>query len=290
MNSSWIRPCVSNAQAYAMRGGSPNIWVADLVCDIWPAHHVTGVFIMYCFLQNWPIVFLLTGLAEAYEAVGRAVNGGTAVPLLEDVEGGESMTNAIVDDWVIAGTIGLLLGGLFMYHLRTRALVDKHRWRQQRTSWWFYVLVVIASIGPTAFMPLFVIDTPPGVMNVAAFSTNKTDLWLGPGLISTFRAFLYAQAFVVEGRFSKAWVSEPPWKRSTFYSAQWAICGILEIQAPWDWFYSGAIQVYVLSGLMLVYMIILAIGRGQWQYFVTRFSSWARRGGSDDTDLTHPAE
>lgn len=291
-----VHPCLDGAAAIALRGGSENAWKADLTCDIWPAPHVANPFILYCMTQWWPVVFLLTGVNELVESLGRVLNGGSTVPLLELIEGGESLTEALVDDWLICGGIGLILGGLFMYHIRYYPLLSLRAWRFKRGAFFFYLGFTIVWILPYTVNAVLSIPTPAGVTGVASFSTDKAELYIGPPFTVLAHAAVAIIALWLEPSFSNAWVGTPHWKRSTFWVGMWALTALLEIQATWDWLYSGAIQVYLLSFLLAMYMLVIAFYRGQLRYFGERFMSWSYVGKIDriteagfHTDPLHPS-
>lgn len=277
-----IRSCLDEASARALRGGTSNTWIADLTCDIWPGTHVVNPFILYCMTQWWPLVFLLTGVSELLEGVGRMLNQGGGAPLLEIDETGESLTQALVDDWLICGGIGLLLGGLFMYHIRRQPLLSVHKWRYHRRAFYFYAAFTVAWLLPYPFNALVVVAPPPGgISGYAAYSANKTEVHLGPPAIVALHGVASFVALGFEPRFSTAWQGAEPWKRSTFWVGSWALAACFEMQATWDWFYSGAIQTYLISGVLAAYLLAAAAYRGQWQYFVDRFASWSYYGEID---------
>lgn len=276
-----VHACYSQAAALAKRNStSPNVYIADLLCDPWAGTHVVGPFLLYCFTQNPWVVFLITGLNELFEQVARTLNAGGGIPLIEDIEGeglGESLTNSLVDDWLTQGSIGLLLGGLFMYHLVTYALVSVKVWRRQRSQWYFYgaflLLWFIAYPIPTR-----VIVTPPSnttLPRVAGFTEDKSDLWIGFAVVVIYHGFLVLQAWAIEPYFSTAWKDEPAWKRPYFWFGSWGVGACFEIQSMWDYLQSSAIQTWAIAGAISIYLIGLAIARHQLPYFIRRFDSWA---------------
>lgn len=260
---------MTSAQARLARPGSDNVWRADLICDIWAPTHIANPFFIYCMTQSWPITFLFTGVAEIAEGV--LVAGGTAFPL----EVSESLTEVLIDDWLIQGGLGLLLGGLFMYTIKAHALLSSKRWRTRRSEWYFYALIVVLYfLANVSGFAGFYVEAPPDTRNLAGF--NTTDLWLSPAVNVAYHGILLTGVYAVEPHFStQVWLGEPPWKRSSFWCGAWVIGAALELQAPWDYFYSSAIQSWLITAIIALYLLGIAAVRGEWPYFVQRFGSWA---------------
>jgi hypothetical protein len=277
-----IRACLTMDAALALRNTTVNAYVADLICDPWAATHIALPFFLYCFMQNWPIVFLITGLNELGESLLRVVaGGGGGLPLIEDSEGGgvgESLTGALVDDWLTQGGIALILGGLFMYHFETEALLSLKTWRRRRGQWWYYLFIILLRV--ITVYPFSVgLQIPPvgniTLPRIADFTEDKSLVWVGFAGMVLFNGVLVLQAWALEPYFSIAWRKEAPWKRPYFWAGLWVISSAFEIQAMWDYFYSSAIQTWLIAGIVAVYLIAIAVARHKWLYFVTRFDSWA---------------
>jgi len=264
-------PCKTIVEIIALRG--INSYTADLLCDPWANTHILGPMFLYILTQNWPIVFLLTGLNEVLEAVLVQLSGGFAIfPEVEGQNDFESITQALVDDWLTQGSIGLILGGLFVYALRSPVLWKG--WRTDRTRWWYYFFVfgifIILTI-PTSLT----IEKPEGLEGVSSSTTNKTDFWVGPPIVTILEGGVIMLAQYGEPWYSNAWLKEPPWKRRAFWNGFWVIHACYHIQAPWDWFYSGHAQSWLLSGILAVALLVIIGLNGDLNYAIERFDSWA---------------
>lgn len=234
-------------------------------------------------IQNWPLVFLYTGLNELIEAAARMLNSGGGVPIFEDLEQGglgESMTNALIDDWLTMGGIGLIMGGLFMYHISSAALLSRDTWRRRRSQWYYYFAVIVMWFLIYPASAIVVVDVPNGNstaagIRIAGYRQDKSDAWLGFAVSVAYHGLLVLQAWALESYFSVAWNQEPPWKRPYFWCGAWTISALLEMQSMWDYFYSSAVQAWIISGIVCGYLLALAVARHKLPEFVDRFQSWA---------------
>ena len=174
--------------------------------------------------------------------------------------------------------IALILGGLFMYHFETQALLSTKVWRARRWQWWYY--------GALLALWFVIYPFPPGVRippvgnitlpRIADFSEDKSGVWVGFAVVVIYHGLLVLQAWALEPYFSTAWRAEEPWKRPYFWAGVWVITASFEIQAMWDYFYSSAAQTWLIAGILGLYLVGIAVARRKWLYFVTRFDSWAR--------------
>lgn len=253
---------------------SPESYNAHLLCDPWAAPHILGPVFLYILIQNWPIVFLLTGMNEIFERFITLPDGLLFFPEVDALNDGESSLNQLIDDWATQGGIGLILGGLFVYSLRSPVLLKG--WRTNRRRFWFYFFVAITYFF-ISIMTSITINKPVGLAGVSSSKVNKTDLWVGPQLSTALEGGLILMAQYGEPFYSNAWVKEPPWKRRWFWNGFWVIHACFSTQSAWDWFYSGHAQTWLLSGILALVLMTIIIINGDWFYTIERFGSWADR-------------
>lgn len=283
-----VNACLTQTAALEkLNQTATNAYVAHLICDPWSTTHIVNPFTLYCFLQNGWVVFLLTGLNELIEQVIRVLGQG-GIPIIEELEAanegsGETYTTAMVDDWLTGGALGLILGGLFMYHIAAHALVSVKQWRRRRSEWAFYIVFLVVWL--VAYAPVFPITITPQsnqtLPRVAGYTDDKSDLWIGAALMVIFHGALVLLWWSLEQWASRAWDQEPPWKRHYFWFGMWTIGACLEIQAMWDYLQSSAIQGWTITGVLSLYMLAIAVYRGRVDYFIKRFDSWALQSTRD---------
>ena len=268
-----MRPCYTLNEIVPSL--SPNGYNAHLLCDPWAVPHIMGPMFLYILIQRWPIVFLLTGLNEILEQVLVVASGGFGIfPEVSGANDFESSTNQLIDDWLTQGSIGLILGGLFVYALRSPALWKG--WRTDRRRWWFYFFVAL-SYFLISILTSMTIVKPVGLEGVSSSTANKTDLWVGPQIVTAAEGSLMLLAQYGEPFYSNAWLKEPPWKRRWLWNGFWVIHACFSVQSTWDWFYSGHIQTWLLAGVLAALLLGVIVVNGDWFYTIERFGSWADR-------------
>lgn len=268
-----VRPCYTKNELIPPM--DPNSFIAHLLCDPWAVQHIMGPMFLYILTQNWPIVWLIVLINEVFEEILVQISDSSLLfPGVDSVNDIESTVQRLIDDGLIQVSIGLILGGLFVYALKSPVLWKG--WRTNRRQWWFYFIVTLFYLLGTVLTSM-TIEKPTGLEGVSSSNANKTDLWIGPQLTTIAIGGVTLLAQYGEPFYSTAWLKEPSWKRRWFWGSFWSIYACFNIQSTWDWFYSGHAQTWLLSGILAVILMTIIVIDGDWIYTIRRFGSWADR-------------
>lgn len=266
-----MTPCSTLNELIPLAG--TNGYVAHLLCDPWATPHVMGPMFLYLLIQHWPTVFLLTGLNEIMERVLIVLIGDFGIfPSIDSANDVESAVQQLVDDWLTQGGLGILIGGLFVYTIRSPVLWTG--WRTNRRQWWFYAIVALFYF-ILSVLTSTTIDKPVGLIGASSTNVNRTDFWIGPYIVSVGWGGLVFLIQWSEPIYSSAWVTEPRWKRRWFWNGYYIFFLLFSLQSPWDWFYSGAAQTWLLSAISITMLLSVLVIQGRWTWAIRRFDSWA---------------
>lgn len=111
-----------------------------LVCEVnkgWPAVHVTLPLVVYLFLGDLLAAWTLAGVGELLEISAVLLAGSFVLFSTEEVEL-ETLAGSLVGDWLLNGTLGVLLGWALARVLRVPPLLPAwpHPERRRPNAWW----------------------------------------------------------------------------------------------------------------------------------------------------------
>lgn len=119
-NASYEATCLT----YAARAQASWDFVVCEANKGWPAAHITLPLVTYVFLQDFWIAWCIPGLFEAFEIATLLFFGDFILFDTLDVER-ETLAGALLGDWLINGTLGVLLGVLLVRVLCLPRLVPR---------------------------------------------------------------------------------------------------------------------------------------------------------------------
>lgn len=235
-----VRACIPVLTA---AGLLPGDMVNTFACDQWAAIHVINPFLLTVYSRSAFFGFFMAGIGELIEAVFLWCFSNYAIYVSANSQG-ETIAMSLVDDWLIQGGIGALMGWVFY---RT---VDAYPSFLNYTKplHLFYYLFMVLGLQIILTSVLFMV-----AFGGFLFGINLT--YVVQGLVILF-------IFWTEPR------SVGRYHRLEFGAILWFHCISYVAQSQFDWFFSGAYQTWLITGILIV---------GFWAPYSLLKHDWFRR-------------
>lgn len=240
-------------------------WSIFNMCDRWAASHLTTPFVI-ALLLTYPtmplfgkwwgpfISFVIAGFFEIFEIFSRVFLGSFITFFTKDGLSAEpeNFTGSYLEDWALHGGLGtFLLAGLFIKAVKFPPFLWGTRPSKKNSKYVrYYLCVILAYVIP---FTIFSLDLESGFP-------------LGPILVVIWQVLWVLLVILSEGR----WMGKYSDRDGVWTSGRWKgytrrerlifWWGIALITAPYltqnifDWFFSNAIQSYV---MVFTYSVIL---------------------------------
>jgi len=227
-------------------------------CSMWSGPHLANPFFLMILTQNWIISFLVSGVFEIVETLMVAIFRNFAF-FPGDENNLENMVDSLVDDWLIQGSLGVLLGAWVIWYFKPPQL-----WRGWYTDrgvfmWWllWYLLVMVsqASFG-------------------IKLNDDTNDFPLGPTIAVIIISCVFAFMIQTEPKMEEAWDGRTARSRMEFWMAVVAIYFSFYYVVQFDWCVGSSPQTWIMWGIWIIVFFVFALinGRGaeiyqllQWQ-------------------------
>jgi hypothetical protein len=214
-------------------------FVNTYACDVWVVPHILAPMFL-CILTRAPFfAFAIAGIAEIGEALANAMFGDFVI-FITDNDVGENITGILLDDWLIQGGIGVLLGIVIIAifkpprYIDLRDICPARKGEKRHVGRFFYYL----------FLFLFLVA--PAItyrLAIGSFSSAGVILYpvLNLGVIGIHLLIQYCQRKRVNYEF---WFTIV------------AISLVLNVQNIFDYLYSSAIQSWLWSSVIMLYLLL----------------------------------
>lgn len=243
-------------------------WSIFNMCDRWAASHVTTPFVLALFLtyptmplfKKWfgPFMsFMIAGIFEQFEIFSRVFFGVFITFFTKDGLSAEpeNFVGSYLEDWGLHGALGaFLLGGLFIHVVKFPPLLWGGRSKHPKYTW-YYLAVILFYVLPFV---VFSVDLDNGFP-------------LGPIIVAAWQVVWAFLVIVTEGYWmgtyspkkdlwtSGRWLGYTRRQRLTFWWGIPAITAPYLTQNIFDWFFSNAIQSYVMIAFYSTILLIIAM-------------------------------
>ena len=214
-------------------------------CDVWPVPHILVPMLAGLFTK-WPLFgFFIAGVWEIIEIlilmIFQTFNVFFVGPDANSAY--ENLGQAFIDDWLIHGGIGTLLAWTLLHTFDMPLLVDFGEFWTKLYKFWYYVFAFIILALPLSTWYGYEID----------------GIRLGV-LIAPFLQLIVIGLIVLTEP-KATWLG---YSRVTYWMCWWPLSLALNISNMFGWFYSGAIQAWLLTGIYYVILLGVAQYRNKW--------------------------
>ena len=213
-------------------------FVNTYACDAWTVPHILAPMFL-CVLTRAPFfAFAIAGIAEIGEALANVLFGNFVI-FITDNDVGENITGILLDDWLIQGGIGVLLGIVIIAIFKPPRYIDirdicPHRKGERRhTGRFFYYLF------------LFLLLVVPATIYRLLIGSFELGITLYPVL-----------NLVVIGIHLLIQRCQRKRVNYEFWFTIVAISLVLNVQNIFDYLYSSAIQSWLWSAVIMLYLLL----------------------------------
>jgi len=211
-------------------------FVNTYACDQWAILHIIAPFLMTIITRDPFLAFAFAGIAEIGEALAYALFDNFAI-FVNDSDVVENITGILLDDWLIQGGIGVVLGIIMMYLfpevprlLRWRDLVPAKRGHKRHLKRFFgYLFLFLFLIAPAS---IYRLETSSG------FTYGILIYW-GIQIILVAILLLFTKEQYMD-----------------FWITTLVISGIYNVQNLFDYLYSSAIQSWLWTVIIMLALLI----------------------------------
>lgn len=256
-----VPPCIEISNVYDI---GPLAMVNTYACDPWAIPHVVVPFLITVWSRSWWFGFLMAGVGELVEYFGAwafksfviFVGTRNGVDFNHDIE---SLAGSYVDDWLIQGTlVGVFLGWIFYKTFSYPRLISA--WDFLNNQLWFiYYAILLFGLNVVLTGSIY------RVM-IGSFELGINLAWIIYGL--TLLILLIWQP-------RDKWNGYSNWHKAEFYLGSWFINIAFQVQNQFDWFFSSAVQSWLIGGILLVLLVPIGLYRWRWPMRI-RLSKWFR--------------
>lgn len=218
-------------------------------CDIWPVPHVLTVFSVGLYTRSALYAFLFSGIWEIVEALILLIFGNFSLFFVGPADNLalENLSQSIIDDWLIHGGIGALLSWVFYYGFNFPILVNFKEFWTDVYRFWFYVFSFVLVNSGFYFL----------------YGTEVGDGFRLGVLISFFiQGFFILITVWLQPRMT--WANYTRQEQIEFWLLPYILSVALNISNLFNWFFSGAIQVWLLTGIYFLSILFLISYRTRW--------------------------
>lgn len=216
-------------------------------CDIWPVPHILVPFSVALYTK-WPLfAFLMAGIWEIVEVLMLMLFRNFSLFFVGPEENlqFENLGQVLIDDWLIHGGIGTLLGWTFIHTFSFPKFVDFGEFWSDPYKFWYYVwsfafvnfgffFLYGLEVGDGFRLGVLLAPFIQGIFILLTAATEPWPTWEGYG---------------------------PKWR---FWLAFWPLSLALNISNLFMWFFSGAIQAWLISGIYFIILLIIAQVKWDW--------------------------
>ncbi|MDB9801214.1 hypothetical protein OAB94_02430 [Flavobacteriaceae bacterium] len=216
-------------------------------CDIWVVPHVLVVFILSIFIKRPWTAFLASGIWEIFEILLLMAFGNFSLFLQAGTQF-ENLGQALVSDWLIHGGIGCSLSWIFCNTFRFPTLINEKDWYSNPYNFFYFIFAWVLLISGYSFTYAVSIDG------------FRLGVMISPLIQSiVLIIIIISQPLNVWNGYTKS-------EAVLFWSIPLLYAVALTISNMFNWLYSSAIQVWFISGIFLLLLIIIGIKKGSWKH------------------------
>lgn len=213
-------------------------------CDPWAMPHLVNPFLIYLLTRSYAWTYFLSIIFEVFEIASQLLLGNFGFFIKEVDFGFENLAHAVLYDFFIQATLGIILGRVFelLYDPPERFLRPYHRC--QDAIYWVFLIFTLA---PQAIYDLYLVE--------ANFPIG--------GMIATSISALMV-LFIIAFEPRELWKGMPERRRIAFWALTYFIytffLGFGHLKG--DLVISTAITSWVLWGIfILIFVLLLAYDR-----------------------------
>jgi len=165
----------------------------------------------------------------------------------------ENLPDAIIDDWLIQGGLGVLLGAWVLWYFKPPTLW--RGWYTDRGLFMWWLLWFLLLMAPQAVFGVKLYDDPH------AFP-------LGPTITIIIIAIVFAFFIQNEPGMTQSWAGRTKFFRMQFWMAVIAMYFSFYYVVQFDFFVGTAPQTWLVWGFWLLVWFVFAMIHGRWSEFI----------------------
>lgn len=220
-------------------------------CDMWHAPHIANPFILMMWTRSWIAAFVVSGLFEILEALIVTI-AKSFVVFPGAVNSYENIPDSLLDDWLIQGGLGTLLGAWVTWYFQQpkmwRGWFTANRGHFVQWLIWYILIMCCQMINGLLIDP-----NDPNAFPVGALASM------------TIMCILFAFLIQNEPGVNDTWHGRTRYERARFWVAIVAIYLSFYYAVIFDFFFGSAAQTWLLWGAWIIIYFISALihGRGK---------------------------
>jgi hypothetical protein len=224
--------------------------VNTYACDIYSVPHIVNVFWVAIITRDAWNAWVIAGVFELAEVLMQVIVGSYSFFIGPEGENVENFGRSLVEDWLIQGGIGALLGLVYIASfpgprmLRFRDLFRLPSLKVGRFILYSLLLIIIAGVGTMLF----------------GYELADSGFKLGVFFSLGLTVFVVAGLFCFKAH-KKTWQSYSSMQQWEYWLTTLVFTTVISVQAAFDYLYSGAIQSWLWSFVFLVYLFVRALYR-----------------------------
>ena len=224
--------------------------VNTYACDIYSVPHIVNVFWVAIVMRDAWNAWVIAGVLELVEVLMQVIFGSYGFFIGPESENLENLGRSLVEDWLIQGGIGALLGLVYISGFPGPRMLRFRDWfrlpaiRVGRFILYALLLIIIAGIGTL----LFGYELPDSGFKLGVFLSLALNVLVVP-LLLCFRVH------------KETWATYSVNQQWEYWLTALVFTTIMSVQAAFDYLYSGAIQSWLWSFVFLVYLFVRALYR-----------------------------